>query len=151
MQESFKITQTSRKILASILEQYTVEQLHKIPDGFSNNLIWNIGHVIVTEQLLVYKLSGLPMMVTDEMIEKYRKGTKPSEEITENEVKLLQELLFATINQTQKDFENDVFKNYQEYPTSTGFVLQNVKDAIAFNNLHEGIHLGIILGLRKFI
>lgn len=151
MQESFKITQTSRKILASFLEQYTVEQLHKIPDGFSNNLIWNIGHVIVTEQLLVYKLSGLPMMVTDEMVEKYRKGTKPSEEITENEVKLLQELLFATINQTQKDFENDVFKNYQEYPTSTGFVLQNVKDAIAFNNLHEGIHLGIILGLRKFI
>ncbi|GEM55411.1 hypothetical protein B0A58_00460 [Flavobacterium branchiophilum NBRC 15030 = ATCC 35035] len=151
MQESFKITQTSRKILASFLEQYTVEQLHKIPDGFSNNLIWNIGHVIVTEQLLVYKLSGLPMMVTDEMVEKYRKGTKPSEEITENEVKLLQELLFATINQTQKDFENGVFKNYQEYPTSTGFVLQNVKDAIAFNNLHEGIHLGIILGLRKFI
>ncbi|PDS24717.1 DinB family protein [Flavobacterium branchiophilum] len=151
MQESFKITQTSRKILASFLEQYTVEQLHKIPNGFSNNLIWNIGHVIVTEQLLVYKLSGLPMMVTDEMVEKYRKGTKPSEEITENEVKLLQELLFATINQTQKDFENNVFKNYQEYPTSTGFVLQNVKDAIAFNNLHEGIHLGIILGLRKFI
>jgi hypothetical protein len=47
------------------------------PEGYSNNLIWNIAHIIVVQQMLVYKLSGLPMMISDEMVEKYKKGTKP--------------------------------------------------------------------------
>jgi hypothetical protein len=58
-----------------LIQGYTLEQL-KVPEGFNNNIIWNIAHVIVTQQILVYKLSGLPMIVTDEMVEKYRKGTK---------------------------------------------------------------------------
>jgi hypothetical protein len=29
-------------------------------EGYSNNLIWNIAHIIVVQQMLVYKLSGLP-------------------------------------------------------------------------------------------
>jgi hypothetical protein len=41
-----------------------------IPEGYSNNLIWNIAHIIVVQQMLVYKLSGLPMMISDEMVEK---------------------------------------------------------------------------------
>jgi len=40
-------------------DNYTLEQLNKIPEGFSNNLIWNIGHIIVTQQVLIYKLSNL--------------------------------------------------------------------------------------------
>jgi hypothetical protein len=61
-----------------LIQGYTLEQLNKVHEGFNNNIIWNIAHVIVTQQILVYKLSGLPMIVTDEMVEKYRKGTKNS-------------------------------------------------------------------------
>jgi hypothetical protein len=35
----------------------TLEQLNKIPEGYNNNLIWNIAHVVVVQQMLVYKLS----------------------------------------------------------------------------------------------
>ena len=35
------------------------------------------------------------------------------------------------------------------YETSTGFVLDSIETAIAFNNLHEGIHLGVIMALTK--
>jgi hypothetical protein len=52
-----------------LIQGYTLEQLNKVPRGFNNNIIWNIAHVIVTQQILVYKLSGLPMIVTDEMVE----------------------------------------------------------------------------------
>jgi hypothetical protein len=47
------------------------DQLNTIPEGYSNNLIWNIAHIVV-QQMLVYKLSGLPMMISDEMV-KYKK------------------------------------------------------------------------------
>jgi hypothetical protein len=36
--------------------------------------------------MLVYKLSGLPMMISDEMVEKYKKGTKPEDIATQAEV-----------------------------------------------------------------
>lgn len=151
MNQTFDITRTSRKMIAPFLENYTLEQLNAIPDGFSNNLIWNIAHIVVTQQLLVYKLSGLPIMVSDEMIQKYRKGTKPEHIVTQAEVDEIKSLLFATIDQTEVDFENKIFKNFDEYPTSTGFVLKSAKDAMIFNNFHEGLHLGILMSIRKFV
>jgi hypothetical protein len=128
-----------------------LEQLNKIPEGFKNNLIWNIAHIVVTQQLLVYKFSGLPMMVSDELVQKYMKGTKPEHNATQFELEEIKTLLSKTIDQTKLDFDSKIFKNYQEYPTSTGFVIKNAEDAMIFNNFHEGLHIGIMMGLRKFL
>lgn len=151
MHQTFDITKTSRKVLSQILENHTLEQLNKIPEGFKNNLIWNIGHIIVVQQMLVYKLSGLPMMISDDMVEKYKKGTKPEHIVTQEEVDEMKLLLFETINQTEVDFNNKIFKNYQEFTTMLGFTLKNAEDALSFNYYHEAVHTGIMLGIRKFI
>ena len=151
MNQTFEITRTSRKIVSQFLDNYSLEQLNKIPEGFKNNLIWNIAHIVVTQQLLVYKFSGLPMMVSDELVQKYMKGTKPELDASQDEVDEIKSLLSKTVDQTEEDYDNGIFKNYQEYPTSTGFVLKNVEDAMAFNNFHEGLHIGILMSLRKFI
>ena len=151
MNQLFTITETSRNMVSKILENHSLVQLNKIPEGFSNNLIWNIAHIVVTQQLLVYKLSGLPTMVSDEIIEKYKKGTKPEQDASQAEVDEIKSLLFITIKKTKEDYDNGIFKNYNEYPTSTGFILNNVEDAMAFNNFHEGLHIGILMSLRKFV
>jgi hypothetical protein len=151
MQQNLNITRTSRKILAQILKGYTLDQLNKIPEGYNNNLIWNIAHVIVVQQMLVYKLSGLPMKISDEMVEKYKKGTKPEHIATQAEVDKIQIALEETINQTEIDLENKIFINFQEYPTSAGIVLKSAAEATAFNDFHEGLHIGIIMSIRKFV
>lgn len=151
MEQIFKITRTSRTILSQFLDKYTLEQLNTIPEGFSNNLIWNIAHVVVVQQMLTYKLSGLPMMISDEMVDKYKKGEKPSHLVGQAEIDEIRSLLVSTIDKTEKDFEANVFKNYQEYPTSTGFVIKSATDAMAFNYFHEGLHIGIMMSIRKFV
>ncbi|MBA4276744.1 MAG: DinB family protein [Flavobacterium sp.] len=151
MNQTLNVNTTSRNMISKILENFTLEQLNKIPDGFSNNLIWNAAHVIVTQQLLVYKLSGLPVMVSEEMIEKYKKGTKPEQDATQAEVDEIKSLLFSTIEKTKEDYTNGIFENYNEYPTSTGFVLTSAEGAMNFNNFHEGLHIGIMMSLRKFL
>ena len=151
MEGTFEVNRTTRRWVAQFLDNHTLEQLNKIPDGFSNNLIWNIGHIIVTHQLLIYKLSGLPISVSDEMVEKYRKGTKPEQDVTQDEVDVLKALLHKAIDQTEKDYINGAFKNYQEYQTSTGFVLKSAKGAMHFNNFHEGVHIGMMMNIKKFI
>ncbi|AXT61594.1 DinB family protein [Aquimarina sp. AD10] len=151
MQDPIVITRVNRKLIEKILDNHTLEQLNKVPDGFRNNLIWNIAHVVVTQQLLVYKLSGLPMMIEEEMVNLYKKGTEFYREVTAEEVSKVKSLLFSTLDKTEEDLAAGIFKNYNEYETSTGFVLKSVQDALNFNNFHEGIHLGYILALKKAV
>lgn len=151
MDWAFDITLKNRKILSSFLDNFSLEQLNKIPNGYSNNIIWNIAHLIATQQQLVYGLSGLPMYVADEFVAKYGKGSKPMNNVTQQEVNEIKELLFSTLEQTRNDFQEGVFKEYNAYTTSTNSTIKSVKDAIEFNNFHEGIHLGYILAMKKLI
>lgn len=151
MQEILEITKTSRNMVSKLIQGYTLEQLNKVPEGFKNNLIWNVAHVVVTQQLLVYKLAGLPMMVSEEMIEKYKKGTQTEHVASQEEVDEILSLLHKTIEQTEVDINNNLFQNFSEYPTSTGFVLKTNSDSMSFNNFHEGIHIGVILAIRKLV
>ncbi len=151
MNWTFDICLKNRNILEGFLNQFSLDELNKIPEGFSNNLIWNIAHVIVTQQLLVYGNSQLPMLVSDEMVAKYRKGTKAEQGVTQDEVNEIKALLFSTLEKTQDDYYNGLFKNYTEYTVSTKSTLTNVEQALEFNNFHEGIHLGYILALKKSI
>jgi hypothetical protein len=151
MTRTFEITTHTRKILSKFLEDYTLEQLNKVPPGFSNNLIWNIGHIVVVQQMLVYKLSGLPMIVSDGMADKYKRGSRPETDVTQGEADEIKSLLFSTIEKTSMDFGKDIFKHYHEFTTMTGFHLTNAKSAMEFNNYHEGTHIGIMMSIRKFI
>lgn len=125
--------------------------LLKIPKGYRNNIWWNIAHVVVTQQLLVYKLSGLDMKVADELVDKFKKGTVPDGTATDEELDAIKGFLFSSIEWTQEDYENGAFKNFNEYTTSANVTLKNVEDAIAFNLFHEGLHLGVVLSLEKVL
>ncbi|HLV13649.1 MAG TPA: DinB family protein [Xanthomarina sp.] len=149
MDGAFDIAIKNRNILKTFLETCTLEELNKVPKGFNNNIIWNIAHTIVTQQLLVYNLSAVPMLVSDDLVNRYRKGTKPEGAVTQSEVERIKGLLFTTIEKTKEDYKNQVFKTYTEYTVTTKSVLTNVEEAIDFNNFHEGIHLGYIMALKK--
>jgi len=151
MNPVFEVHKTIREILLKILDGHSLEQLNKIPPSFNNNLIWNIGHCISSQQVLVYKLSGLPTMVSEEFIAKYKKGTKPEGDVSQEEVDEIRTLLSTTLEKTKNDFDSGLFVDFNEYTTSMGFTLRNAQDALSFNNYHEGIHTGIAMSIRKFV
>ena len=151
MKQTFGITLKSREILLQFLDNYSLEQLNRIPDGFNNNLIWNIGHIIVVQQMLAYNLSGLPMMVADEMVAKYKRGTKPDGNAGQDEIDEIRKLLLEAVTKTQSDYDSGVFKQYQSFTTKTGFENNTLEDAINFNNYHDGVHSGVMMSIRKFV
>lgn len=151
METEFKITRTSREIYAKLIEKYTLEQLNKIPEGFSNNLIWNIGHIMVSQQILVYRGAGQPLLISDDLVNLYMRGTRPERDATQAEVEQIKELLFSTIIKTEQDYHNGLFTTYTARKSELGFSLDSIEDAIAFNNYHEAIHFGIIMSIKKFV
>ncbi len=140
-----------RKAFYHILKNTPKAELLKIPEGYNNNIWWNIAHVVATQQNLVYGFSGLPFEVPQKLVDKFKKGTFPDGHATDEEIEQLKKLLFSTIEKTTEDYNNDVFVNFKEYTTSANVTLKNVDEAIAFNQFHEGLHLGTIFSLLKAV
>ncbi len=151
MKSTVKIWKTNRKLYLEYFDKYSPEQLNKIPERFNNNLIWNIGHIIVAQQVLIYKSSGLKEYISEEFTNLYKPGTKPAKEASENEIKEMKELLVSHIEKTESDLTDGKFQIYNERTTSMGFHLGSLEEAIAYNNYHEGLHLGFMMSIRKFV
>ncbi|MCK5815950.1 MAG: DinB family protein [Flavobacteriaceae bacterium] len=151
MDKQFDILLKSRELVIKLIDGYTLEQLNKTPEGFGNNIIWNIAHLVVTQQLLCYKFSGVSMRVSDDMINKYMKGTSPKSPVSSVEFEEIKKMFLELPLQLESDFRLGVFKSYETYETSVNVTLTDIDSATAFNNLHEGIHLGVILALRKLV
>jgi hypothetical protein len=147
----FEITLQNRRNLHSILTKTQKEKLLKIPEGFNNNIFWNIAHTVVTQQILQYKFSGLQMRVPDELVTKFMKGTTPDGTATDEEIMMVADFLISTIEWLKEDYDTDLFQNYQEYTTSARVTLKNIDDAIAFNLFHEGLHIGTIILLLRAV
>ena len=67
------------------------------------------------------------------------------------EVDEIMKLLSEMVEKTKVDFESGVFKEFHPYQTKTGFYLGTLKEAMEFNNYHEGIHLGIMMTIKKYL
>lgn len=151
MKALFKALRTSRNLYLDYFNKFSPEQLNKIPEGFRNNLIWNIGHIIVAQQALIYKGSNQQPYISNELFELYRPGTYPTGQTTENEIRELKDLLILLIEKTERDYYDGKFESYNERMTGTGFHLSSINDAFEFNNYHEGLHLGYMMAIRKFV
>lgn len=141
----------NRKLLYRFLKDTPREVLLNIPEGYRNNIWWNIAHTMVTQQMLVYNLSKLPMRVEKDVVNKFKMGTVPDGTATENEIEKVAAYLFSTMEWTQEDYEKGLFKEFDPYTTRTKVILRNVEDALNYNLYHEGLHLGVILSLLKVV
>jgi DinB superfamily len=150
MTRHFDYLKITRNNLLKATESLTTEQLNTIPKGFNNNIIWNMAHSLVTQYLLCYGLSGAPMPIVPEYIDRFRKGTRPEGPLTSEEIAFFRHLLAQAPIQMEQDYASGLFPGFKDdYTTSFGVTLQSTKDAIRFNNIHEGLHLGYVMALKK--
>ncbi|MCB0653928.1 MAG: DinB family protein [Saprospiraceae bacterium] len=149
MNEQFANLNATRALLKSVTSDLTVEQLNKIPKGFNNNIAWNLGHILVTQQLLVYALTDTKPLISENLIQTFRKGTAPEKRVSKEVLDEIMSGLATSGPRMAEDYQNGIFGNFKEYPTSYGIVLHNVEEAIVFNNMHEALHLGYIMAMKR--
>lgn len=141
----------NRKSLLTQLEGLTEEQLYTIPKGFNNNILWNFGHIIVSQQLLTYAIAGVPMHVPATLVDSFRKATSPANWSNPFNLEDLKALAISCIEQFDKDLDANLFNNYKPYLTSSGLTLHNIDDAIFYSQMHEGYHSGVIASIKNLV
>ena len=151
MEKLFDITEKIHEIYHKVLTGTPEDQLFKIPSPHNNNLFWNIAHVLVTEQLLIYKLSALTPKLDGDLIKKYSKGTFPEESVSKEVIEQVADGLLKAPGWIREDYKKGIFKDFIPYTTSAQVTLNNVEDAISFNLVHLGIHYGTIRSMQKLM
>lgn len=151
MKKHFEYLKVTRNNVLKLIENLDLEQLNKIPEGFNNNLAWNLGHILATQQLLCYGLSNLPMELDNDFISSYRKGSKPEGDISQTDLDSMKNQMIVLADKIEDDYSNGIFKEYKEYSTSFNATLSSVDDGILFNNMHETMHLGFMIALKKLV
>ncbi|MFK7900558.1 MAG: DinB family protein [Cyclobacteriaceae bacterium] len=151
MEKEFDLLTQTRKNVLSSIDGLTLGQLNEIPEGFNNNIIWNVAHLLCTQQLLCYGLAKLPLRYEKEFIDKTRKGTKPESAYTQEEISFIKEELLLSVETMSSDYNKGLFegKEYPNYLTSYGVAISSIDVAINFNNIHEALHYGYIMAQKK--
>ena len=145
-----------RKTRASLLaaaDGLPAEAWAEVPDGFSNNVLWNVGHVAVTAELLTYGLAGLDLPAPPSVVAAFRKGTSPAEWAAPPALDATRALFLGGPDRLEADLRAGRFDGapFRSYTTTPGVTLTSVGEALAFDLYHEGLHAGAVLALRKLI
>ena len=141
----------TRRALDDLTARLGTEAWTRVPEGSSNNVLWNVGHLVVTLELLTYGLTGLDLGVPASMVTSFRKGTSPADWDETPDPEAVLHHLHASPDRIEADLRAGRFTEYREYTTTPGVVLASVDDALAFDLYHEGLHLGAVLSLRKLV
>lgn len=142
----------TRKNVSRVVSGLNIQQLTQIPNGLNNHILWNWGHLLVTQQLLSHKLAGVESQLQQDFIDRYRKGSKPEMIISpKDDFEFIKSNWMTLPLATIELHENGKLNNYKEYTTNFGVTLNTIDDAIRFNNIHEGLHLGVIMSLKKLM
>ena len=149
MKNHFEILNITRNNILNSIKDMSLSELNKIPIGFNNNVIWNVGHIVATQQLLCYKMSCLDMALDAAFIAKYMKGSFAVGDASQEELDYIVKQLKELPAKVEADYANQLFKEYNTYTTSYNITLNDVEQAIQFNNVHEGLHLGYIMAMKK--
>lgn len=151
MEQVFKFIIDSRKAFIRLIDQLSLEELNTIPKGFNNNIIWNFGHIVVSTPLLCYVRTGVwPDSSPIQYVETYRKGTKPTYFVPQQEIDALKALAISSILQIEDDYKRDVFKQIAPFDTATfGVLIDNIEELLVTTTGHDNTHFGYAIAQRR--
>jgi len=144
------IRQTRSKAL-EIISGLSIFELNKIPEGFNNNIIWNLGHLIAAQEGIFYLRGKIGLNIKQDFFDSFKNGSRPERIIDEEEIEMIRSLLFSSLDQFESDLEKNIFNNYPAWTTSMGITINSIDDAIHFLPFHEGLHLGQIMTYKRII
>lgn len=152
LEHVFQYLRRNRELFIELVDSLSIEQLNQIPKGFNNNIAWNFGHAVVTPQALYYVRSGVKPDMQIAYFDKYKKGSKPEDFITQEEIDEIKKLAFSTIDTIEADINNNAFTGIKPFSTSTyGYEIHNVEEILVCSLAHDAMHYGVALSQRKIV
>lgn len=152
MKAVFQQIKVSRALLISMVDGLSAEEFNLVPDGYNNNIAWNLGHILVSTEGLCYKRTGVDPNKQIPLFPKYSKGTKPESFITIEEIEEIKKALLSSIDALEADYNTGIFTTITAYATDTyKHTMHTIEEVIACTLAHDNYHIGYVSALKKSI
>ncbi|TCP19139.1 DinB family protein [Scopulibacillus darangshiensis] len=141
-----------REQTIDLMGSITDEQSDVIPDGFSNSLRWNFGHILVAQEQSMYNLGlNQPGEIAMETMDSFKRGSSPKDwSVTPLTLEEIREKL-----QKQKERMKSTFSGRLGDPAAKVMDLGQSRELKTLGDLfvgslwHEGLHQGVIDGIKR--
>lgn len=145
-EQIFKQVDMVRQSTLKEMEGISEEQADQIPDGFRNNIRWNLAHIYVTQNILLSDYGGKDIETPSRDLEMFAPGTKPAD--WEREAPSLEEIKQQL--KEQPDKLKEALSGQMGDEAKEAFMsLPTVGEILNFTLYHEGAHVGIIKAIKK--
>jgi uncharacterized damage-inducible protein DinB len=135
-----------------LLETTSEEKADVIPEGFSNSIHWNLGHIAVIQERVLYGL-GLRQKpeLSEEFISHFDMGTDPKKDGWEKTAPSLEEVkkeLTRQLEQFPQTFAGKFDEELVESFKLGSVEMKTIGELFSFSLWHETLHDGVIKGLN---
>ncbi|RTR33860.1 DinB family protein [Robertmurraya yapensis] len=137
---------TYRSELIGVAQSVTAEEAESIPNGFNNNIRWNLGHVYLDQYLWIQAVTKEKASVPAGFQSWFGYGTSPAD-FTE-ETPSLEELI-QILQKQPEDIREAYGERLEEELAPTEMGMHTIEQVLIRTIFHEGMHLQVILDIKK--
>lgn len=150
MKQQFEMTRGMLLNFVLELEKMDDKQILAVPEGFQNNILWHIGHVLVTAEAFMFGYPQQASGLNPAYAGLFAMGTKPAD--WESDVPALQILKEDLSAQLEKIRGLD--DNFLAGKLPFQFPVPNIHtfaDLYHLMSYHEAEHIGQMKAMRKLV
>lgn len=147
----FKTLRTTRWHMVREIEGLSHAELLAIPDGRSDNILWNVGHLLCSLSRLTYVFSGYPLPIPEHYLSNFGKGTNAEDWVAPPDPDEVLRLFLELPDRIEADYRAGRFVDYKPLTLGGGHTVESVEEAIAFHCFHEGLHIGMVISLKRML
>lgn len=141
----------ARNITLSIVDAISEEAADVIPAGYNNNIRWNLGHILVSQDVFMYGPQCPHMPESYPAL--FNMGSKPAD--WQGDIPSLAVLTAQFREQSariKEDFAHRLNEELpQPFPLGNTGTIYTFGEAFLFSIYHESMHVSAIKALRKAI
>jgi uncharacterized damage-inducible protein DinB len=142
----FTQLESYRSYILGVLENVSEEVADVIPEGFNNNIRWNLGHIYLDQYLWIQAVTKEKAGVPEQFQTWFGYGTSPANFTPETPtIDEMRNLLKEQPAQIKAQYGERLEEEFP--PTEMG--MHTIEQVLIRTIFHEGMHLQTILDLKK--
>jgi uncharacterized damage-inducible protein DinB len=140
----------ARNVTLKVAQGITEENADVIPNGYSNSLRWQLGHIYVSVEGIVFHFANEIPNLPEGYMELFNTGTKPSEwKSTPPSIEEILPLLSEQVKRVRETFSGRLDEKIAQPLPIGSLQLETIGELLSFASFHESEHIGIIKSLKN--